>query len=147
LNITSTMQHAKQNALIEIQEISASFQNRLQTWQTHKVSIEKNSKKDQRLTISSFFEGILRITLMWDLKILESEIWNSIVQRREGPCLAEHRKWTTTLFCLISVGYHLKLHVAKKIYRHCHFYQLSYSIFSGVHTIYLCYLYRTWYSR
>ena len=46
----------------------------------------------------------------------------------------------TKLFYLISVGYHLDLLVAITFYQHYHFYQVSYIIFFGVHTNYLCYL-------
>ena len=45
----------------------------------------------------------------------------------------------TTLFCVISAGYHFELHVAIT-FHHNYFYQVSYIIFFGVHTNYLFYL-------
>ena len=48
---------------------------------------------------------------------------------------------------LISVGYHLKLHVAITFYRHLSFsYHLRYIIFFGVHVEYLYYLGKKQYS-
>ena len=50
----------------------------------------------------------------------------------------EQGESTNTLFCLISVSQHLELCVAIILYRHYCFYQLSYIIFFGVHSSYLC---------
>ena len=41
---------------------------------------------------------------------------------------------------ICSVGYQSELHVAMTFYQYYRFYQLSYIIFFGVHSNFLCYL-------
>ena len=58
----------------------------------------------------------------------------------EGVYGNERGELASTLFCLISLGYHSELRVAIDFYQHYHFYPLSHIIFFSVHINYLCYL-------